>query len=96
MATLTRNDLATKIRDKFGFTATQSAKLVDTVFEELSEALINGEEVKFAGLGTFKILEKSARMGRNPKTGAAAIISARRVASFRPSSEFRKRVSNKD
>ena len=96
MATLTRNDLATKIRDKFGFTAAHSARLVDVVFEEISEALANGEEVKLAGFGTFRILEKSPRMGRNPKTGAAAIIPARRVASFRPSSEFRARVSNKD
>ena len=96
MATITRNDLATTLRDEFGFTAAQSGKLIDSIFDEICESLINGEEVKFAGFGTFKILEKSARMGRNPKTGAAAIISARRVASFRPSNEFRKRVSNKD
>ena len=44
---------------------------------------------------TFKILEKNARMGRNPKTGVSALISARRVASFRPSNEFRERVANK-
>ena len=95
MATLTRNDLATKLRDEFGFTAAQSAKLVDLVFDEIGEALVNGEEVKFAGFGTFKILDKSARMGRNPKTGEAAIVSARRVASFRPCNEFRVRVSRK-
>jgi len=95
MATITRNDLATKLREKFGFTAAQSGKLVDLIFSEISEALINDEEVKFAGFGTFKILDKSARVARNPKTGEAAIVSARRVASFRPSNEFRKRVSAK-
>ena len=96
MATITRNDLATKLREKFGFTAAQSGKLVDLIFSEICESLVNGEEVKFAGFGTFKILDKSARVARNPKTGEAAIVSARRVASFRPANEFRKRVSAKN
>jgi integration host factor subunit alpha len=95
MATITRNDLATKLRERFGFTAAQSGDLVDLIFSEISEALVNGEEVKFAGFGTFKILDKSARVARNPKTGESAIVSARRVTSFRPSNEFRARVSNK-
>ena len=93
MATITRNDLALRLRDKFGFTAAQAGKLVDLVFDEICESLINGEEVKFAGFGSFKILNKSARIGRNPKTGETAIVSARRVATFRPCSEFRKRVA---
>ena len=95
MATITRNDLATILRDDFGFTATQSGKLVDVIFDEICEALINGEEVKVAGFGTFKILDKSARVGRNPKTGEMAIVTARRVVSFRPCAEFRARVSGK-
>lgn len=95
MATITRNDLALKLRDAFGFTAAQSGKLIDVIFDEICESLINGEEVKFAGFGTFKILDKSARIGRNPKTGETAIVSARRVASFRPCNEFRERVSKK-
>ena len=86
-------DLALRLRDKFGFTAAQAGKLVDLVFDEICESLINGEEVKFAGFGSFKILNKSARIGRNPKTGETAIVSARRVAAFRPCSEFRKRVA---
>jgi len=95
MATITRNDLAIKLRDKFGFTTAQAGKLIDLIFDEICESLINGEEVKFAGFGTFKILDKSARIGRNPKTGETAIVSARRVTSFRPCNEFRKRVSKK-
>ncbi|MBP5485830.1 MAG: integration host factor subunit alpha [Alphaproteobacteria bacterium] len=95
MATITRNDLAVKLRDKFGFTTAQSGKLVDLIFDEICESLINGEEVKFAGFGTFKILDKSARVGRNPKTGEMAIVTARRVVAFRPCTEFRERVSRK-
>lgn len=95
MATITRSDLARKLRINFGFTSSQSRKLVDVVFDEICESLVNGEEVKFAGFGTFKILDKSARVARNPKTGESAIVSARRVATFRPCNEFRKRVSKK-
>jgi len=95
MATVTRIDLANTLRTRFGLTTTDSYKMVDIIFEEIGQSLINGEEVKISGFGTFKILSKSARIGRNPKTGIPAVISARRVASFRPSNEFRKIVSGK-
>ena len=95
MATITRSDFADRLREKFGLTSGDAYKLVDVVFEEISQALINGEEVKFAGFGTFKILEKNARMGRNPKTGEPAVITARNVVTFRPSTEFRTRVAKK-
>lgn len=93
MSTITRADFADRLRTEFGLTAADSCKLVDLVFEEISDSLIRYEEVKFAGLGSFKILNKAARMGRNPKTGEPAVISARRIAAFRPSTEFRKKVS---
>ena len=95
MATITRSDFANRLRERFGLTKADAYKMIDIVFDEIHDALINGEEVKFAGFGSFKILEKNARMGRNPKTGESAIISARRVATFRPSNEFRERVATK-
>ncbi len=95
MATITRSDFAARLRQKFGITTADAYKLIDVIFDEIRESLINGEEVKFAGFGSFKILNKPARMGRNPKTGVAAVISARRVTSFRPSTEFRERVAKK-
>ena len=95
MATITRNDLASNLRDRFGLTATDAYKMIDIIFQEISDALINGEDVKLSGFGTFKILTKPARIGRNPKTGVPAVISARRVTAFRPSAEFRARVGNK-
>ena len=93
MKTVTRNDLAMRLREKFGFTTADAYKLVDVIFDEIQESLINGEVVKFAGFGSFKILTKPERMGRNPKTGESAVISARRVTSFRPCTEFRERVA---
>ena len=95
MATKTRIDLANTLRNRFGLTAADSYRMIDIIFDEIGQSLIHGEEVKIAGFGTFKILAKSARIGRNPKTGVPAVISARRVASFRPSNDFRKIVSGK-
>ena len=95
MATVTRIDLANTLRNRFGLTATDSYRMIDTIFDEITLSLVNDEEVKISGFGTFKILSKSARIGRNPKTGVPAVISARRVATFRPSTDFRKLVSKK-
>ena len=95
MATITRIDLANALRSRFGLTAADSYRMIDIIFGEIEQSLINGEEVKIAGFGTFKILSKSARIGRNPKNGVPAVISARRVAAFHPSGDFRKTVSNK-
>lgn len=95
MATITRMDLANSLKNRFGLSAADSYKMVDIIFDEIEQSLINGEEVKIAGFGTFKILSKSARIGRNPKTGIPAVISARRVTSFRPSANFKKTISSK-
>ncbi len=93
MGTITRNDFANNLRTSFGLTAADSSRLVDLFFEEIAEALIRGEEVKISNLGSFKILEKAARFGRNPKTGAPAMITARRRPSFRPSAEVKNQVN---
>ena len=95
MATITRMDLANALRNRFGLTASDSYKMIDIIFDEIEQSLVHGEEVKITGLGTFKILSKPARIGRNPKTGVPAVISARRVVSFRPSDNFRKIVAKK-
>jgi len=95
MATVTRIDLANALKNRFGLTSVDSYKMVDIIFDEIEQSLTNGEDVKISGFGTFKILAKSARIGRNPKTGIPAVISARRVPSFRASTEFRKTVSGK-
>jgi len=90
--TVSRQYLARKLYEASGLPLNESAKLVDLFFSEIAESLARNEEVKIAKFGTFRILEKSARMGRNPRTGESAVISARRTASFKPSPEFRKKL----
>ena len=74
MKTVTRIDFANGLRERFGLTTADAYKMVDLIFDEIEQSLINGEEVKFAGFGSFKILQKAERAGRNPKTGEPAEI----------------------
>ncbi|MDR1696871.1 MAG: integration host factor subunit alpha [Rickettsiales bacterium] len=92
MSTLTRRDLADKIVDEFGLTARDAYRVVDLFFAEIGDSLARGESVLVSGLGSFRILNKSARIGRNPKTGVAALIPARRVPSFKAGNEFRDKL----
>ena len=71
----------------------KARELVDATLEELSEALIRGEPVKLQSFGTFVPRAKRARIGRNPKTGVEATISARRVVMFHASQVLVARVN---
>jgi len=80
------------INSQVGLSKAESYSMTDLIFSEIADSLIRGEEVKISGFGTFKILNKRERMGRNPKTGEPAVISARRTVSFHPSAKLKKKV----
>ena len=68
-----------------GFSKTEAADAVETVFETVKETLAKGQKIKISGFGNFVVRDKRPRTGRNPQTGQGIIISARRVLTFRPS-----------
>ncbi len=82
---MTKADIVEMIYERVGFSKKESAELVETVFEVIKEALVEGEKVKFSGFGNFIVREKNARKGRNPQTGEEIQLAARRVLTFRPS-----------
>ena len=82
---LTRKDLSDKIHKVLGFSKNFSSKIVDDFFELLADELIKKNKVKISSFGTFKIINKKERIGRNPKTKVVAKISSRKVATFKPS-----------
>jgi integration host factor subunit alpha len=92
--TLTRMDLAEAVHEEVGLSRNESAELVETVLQHMSDALVRGENVKISSFGTFSIRDKAARMGRNPKTGEEVPISPRRVLSFRPSHLMKDRIAH--
>ena len=92
MGTLTRADLTESVYRNIGLSRNESSDLVEAVLEEICACLEGGEEVKLSSFGTFSVHSKSERVGRNPKTGIEAVISSRRVLSFRPSHILKDRV----
>ncbi|WP_341861105.1 integration host factor subunit alpha [Gymnodinialimonas sp. 57CJ19] len=91
--TLTRMDLSEAVFREVGLSRNESAQLVERVLELMSDALVDGEQVKISSFGTFSVRSKTARVGRNPKTGEEVPISPRRVLTFRPSHLMKDRVA---
>ena len=92
--TLTRQDIATAVHNQLGLSRNESSDLVESVLDELCLCFEKGEQVKISSFGTFSVSQKSARMGRNPKSGQEALITPRRVLSFRPSSQMKDRINS--
>ena len=83
--TLTRADLTELVYADIGLSRTESAEMVNSVLDLISDSLTQGNSVKLSSFGTFMVRSKRARMGRNPKTGEEVPITPRRVLVFRPS-----------
>ncbi len=91
--TLTRMDLSEAVFREVGLSRNESADLVESVLQHMSDALVDGEQVKISSFGTFSVRDKNERVGRNPKTGEEAPIPPRRVLTFRPSHLMKDRVA---
>lgn len=91
--TLTRMDLSEAVYRELGTNRNEAAQLVESVLQHMSDALVRGETVKISSFGTFSVRDKTARVGRNPKTGDEVPISPRRVLTFRPSHLMKDRVA---
>lgn len=88
---ITRSDFADMIHKMVGLSKSESYHLTEIIFSEIGQSLARGEDVKISGFGTFRVLNKRERMGRNPKTGAPAVITARKTISFHPSAQLKQR-----
>lgn len=82
---MTKADLVDRIAADAEVTKRVAARIVDLLLDEIEAALLRGERVTLTPFGNFVVRERKAREGRNPKTGAAMPIAARRVAAFVPS-----------
>ena len=91
----TRIDLSNKIFKKLGFAKNLSSRIVDDFFEILILEIIRSSKVKISSFGTFSVLLKKERIGRNPKTKVEAKITSRKVVKFKPSSLLKKKFNEK-
>lgn len=91
--TLTRADLCEAVQDQIGLSRAECSRLVESILDGMTDALLRGEYVKISGFGTFTLRDKRERIGRNPKTGIEVPITPRRVLSFKASHKLRDRVA---
>ena len=93
--TITRAQLSEAVYEEVGLSRNESADLVESVLDEMSNALTEGDSVKISSFGSFTVRQKSQRMGRNPKTGEEIPILPRRVLIFKPSHVLKNRINSK-
>ena len=82
--TMNKNDLIDALIEEHDLTKTFARDLVDTVFQSIATAAQKGEEVSIFGFGKFRVMERGARKGRNPKTGEPIKIGASKRLKFEP------------
>ncbi|MBO7556143.1 MAG: integration host factor subunit alpha, partial [Alphaproteobacteria bacterium] len=80
---------------EIGLSRKVSEEILDMILSEISQELADGNSVKISSFGTFLVRKKNPRIGRNPKTGVDAVISARKVISFKPSQIMRNNINKK-
>jgi integration host factor subunit alpha len=89
---LTKAQLAALLFEQIGLNKRESKDMVDAFFDLVSNSLVDGDDVKITGFGNFQIRTKSPRPGRNPRTGEAIPIAARRVVTFHASQKLKEQI----
>jgi integration host factor subunit alpha len=90
--TLTKAEMSELLFERVGLNKREAKDMVETFFDEIIDALVQGKSVKLSGFGNFQLRDKPQRPGRNPKTGEAIPISARRVVTFHASQKLKEQI----
>ena len=90
--TVTRADLAAALRKKVGLSRSDCRKLLDDTIYEIARSLVERGRVRISNFASFSIRHKKERLGRNPKTGEVAVVSARRVVVFKASKKLKSQL----
>ena len=90
---LTKSDLIEELAAVSGLTKKDSEIVIETIFEQITQALVKGDKIELRGFGSFRVRHRNARRGRNPKTGTLVSIPRRRVPFFKVGRELRERVN---
>lgn len=92
---MNKSELISQIAQKSGLPVNKSRDALDALLQSVGDALKKGDRVQLVGFGTFKVTERSAREGRNPKTGQPMKIPASKTPSFTAGAELKKIVNHK-
>lgn len=80
---MTKTDFISKVAEKSGYTKKDSKEVIELVLESITEAIAEEGELRLSGFGVFELAESAAREGRNPQTGEAMMIPAKKRMAFR-------------
>ena len=92
----TRKDLSNKIFKNLGFSKNLSSKIVDDFFKTLISEIIKSNKIKISSFGTFSVLYKKERIGRNPKTKIETKILSRKIIKFKASSSLKEKINRNE
>lgn len=90
---MTKAELVEDVARAAELTKKDAERLVEIVFESIIETLNHGEKIELRGFGSFRVRERGARRGRNPKTGDPVSIPAKRVPYFKPGKELKELIN---
>ena len=90
----TRKNLSNYVHQNLGFSKNISSLLIDDFFESLVSELIKLNKIKITAFGTFEVVDKKERIGRNPKTRIEARILARKIIKFKPSTLIKVKLNH--
>ena len=90
---MTKADLVETVAKEAEMTKKDAEQLVEIIFDSIVGTLNKGEKIELRGFGSFRVRERDARKGRNPKTGEAVDIPAKRVAYFKPGKELKELIN---
>jgi DNA-binding protein HU-beta len=90
---MTKSELISTVAAKAGLKKKEAEATVNAVFDEISNALIEGNKVQIIGFGTFDVRERKARQGKNPQTKETIEIPASKSAAFRPGKALKDAVN---
>jgi integration host factor subunit beta len=91
---MTKADLVEEVAKVTELTRKDSEVIVDTMFESVIKALKTGDKLEVRGFGSFRVRQRNARVGRNPKTGEKVEVPAKRVPYFKPSKELKDLINS--
>ncbi len=91
--TMTKRELVINVSNKLGVTQSEVAKVIETTFETISEALADGKRWELRDFGVFEVKTRASRIGRNPRTGDSVAVAEKFVPFFKTGKDLRERVN---
>jgi integration host factor subunit beta len=93
---MTKAELVEKVANQINLTKKQTEVVVNTVFSSITDSLAEGKKVELRGFGSFRIRQRNARVGRNPKSGQKVDVPSKKVPFFKAGKELREMVDERE